>query len=115
MSACIFCNIAQNESPATVEYKDDLITIFRDIYPKAPFHLLVIPNIHIRSLNDCTEEHGPLLAHIFAKIQEVTKMLGIAQDGYKVICNTEKGGGQLVFHLHFHILSGVGEGALSEE
>ena len=108
-TTCIFCKIAQNEVPATVEYKDEEITIFHDINPKAPIHLLVIPNKHIRSLNDILAEDGGVLAHMLQKTREVAVMKGFAKDGYKVVCNVEKGGGQVVFHLHLHVMSGGGQ------
>jgi histidine triad (HIT) family protein len=105
-TTCIFCKIAHNEAPATVEYKDEKITIFHDIYPKAPVHLLVIPNKHIRSLNDLSTEDNEVLAHMLQKTAEIASMKGFAKEGYKVLMNVEKGGGQVVFHLHLHVMAG---------
>ncbi len=103
---CIFCKIAENQSPATVEYKDKKITIFQDINPKAPVHLLIIPNKHIETFNEFSEEDSELLTHMMFKAREVAEMKGIAKDGYRLQMNVEKGGGQVVFHVHLHLLGG---------
>jgi histidine triad (HIT) family protein len=102
---CIFCKIISGEIPSTKVYEDDDILAFRDIAPVAPSHILVIPKRHIKSMSDITPEDAPLIGHIFAKIADIARDEGIA-DEFRVISNCGKTAGQTVFHLHFHIIGG---------
>ena len=101
---CIFCKIIAGELPATKVYEDDKILAFKDIHPKASVHLLVIPKIHLETLNDLTMDDKELISHLLLSIPKIAKEQGL--DGYRVIVNNGPGSGQIVFHLHFHILGG---------
>ncbi len=106
MTDCLFCKIIQGEVPANIIYQDDTAIAFDDIYPKAPQHKLIIPRRHIATLNDITEADTHLTGHLLYIAQYLAKQLGIAQDGYRVVMNCNAGGGQLVYHIHLHLLGG---------
>lgn len=106
MSDCIFCQIALREIPSEVAYEDDEIIAFKDNQPLAPVHLLVIPKNHLRSLNDVTAEQEPLIGHLLGVIRRLASEFGVAESGYRVVTNTGTDGGQVVGHLHFHLLGG---------
>ncbi|NPB05081.1 MAG: histidine triad nucleotide-binding protein [Aquificae bacterium] len=110
---CVFCKIVAGELPAKVVYEDDLIMAFHDINPRKKVHVLVIPKKHIPSLNDLTEEDKEVMGHLVVKIPEIAKKLGIAEDGYRVIVNTGRHGGQEVYHVHFHLLGGEPVGPMT--
>jgi len=103
---CIFCKIVSGEAPAAIVYRDERTTAFRDLHPVAPTHILVVPNKHIESVNDITPEDESMLGHLFLVAQQIAKQEGIAADGYRLIVNTGANAGQVVFHLHLHILGG---------
>lgn len=105
MQNCIFCKIINQQLPADIIYQDDLIIVFKDINPKAKIHQLLIPKLHIKSLLDLSLEHKNIITHAVYKIPEIAKQLGLS--GFRTIINTGKDGGQIVDHLHFHILSPV--------
>ena len=102
---CIFCKIASKEIPADIVYEDDVIVCFRDLNPQAPVHALIIPKIHIASLDDvdASEEHKRALGHLMSKVREVASLLGL-ENGYRLVCNCGADGQQTVGHLHFHLL-----------
>lgn len=106
MSDCVFCKIVKGELPAKVVYEDDLIMAFHDKNPQRKVHVLVIPKKHIASMNDLTEEDKDLMGHLMVKIPEIAKKLGVDKDGYRLIVNTGKHGGQEIYHVHFHLLGG---------
>ena len=106
MEDCVFCKIVKGEIPSKKVYEDDEILAFYDINPIAKVHVLVIPKMHIKSLQDLKEENKDLLFHLFEKINEVAKIVGIDKTGFRVISNVGKDAGQAVKHLHFHILGG---------
>ncbi len=105
MSDCIFCKIEQGVIPSDIVYEDEYCLAFRDIQPKAPVHLLVIPRKHVANLDDLGEEDRDLISHIMLTIPRIARQQGL-NEGYRTIANTGAGGGQEVFHLHFHILGG---------
>ena len=105
MSDCLFCNIAAGDIPADIVYEDDQMIVFKDINPKAEVHLLAIPRTHVESLNDLGTEHDGIIAHMMRKLPELAKQQGL-DDGFRTIINTGKGGGQIIFHLHMHLLGG---------
>lgn len=107
MSDCLFCKIAAGEIPADIVYQDDKMVVFKDIAPKAEVHLLAIPREHIESLNGLTEEHDALIAYMMRQLPPLAKEQGL-ESGYRTIINTGPGGGQVVFHLHIHLLGGRG-------
>jgi histidine triad (HIT) family protein len=103
---CLFCRIAADEIPSTKVYEDDLVVAFRDIAPRAPTHILVIPRDHIPSAADLTEDHAPLLGRLFAVTARIARDEGIAEGGYRLVSNVGRWGGQTVDHLHIHLLGG---------
>ena len=103
MKDCIFCRIAEGEIPSTKVYEDEFVLAFRDIAPAAPVHVLVIPKKHIESVAALTEEDNELLCKIFAAIRVIAKQEGL-DNGFRLVSNVGKDGGQSVKHLHFHIL-----------
>jgi histidine triad (HIT) family protein len=103
---CLFCKIAAGEIRSTKVHEDDLVVAFRDIAPRAPTHILVIPRDHVASAAELTEEHGPLLGRMFATIAEVARREGIADAGYRLVSIVGRWGGQTVDHLHVHLLGG---------
>jgi histidine triad (HIT) family protein len=105
MNDCIFCKIANGKIPSDQVYEDEQMIVFKDIYPKAPVHLLMAPRQHVESLNDLTPALDGLMAHMLRTLPEVARRAGLT-DGYRTIINTGRGGGQEVPHLHMHILGG---------
>ena len=105
MTDCLFCKIAAGEIPSETVYEDEQLVVFRDINPKAEVHLLVIPRQHFASLEDLTPEQDSLVAHMLRVLPQLAKAQGL-EDGFRTIINTGKGGGQIIFHLHMHLLGG---------
>lgn len=105
MSDCLFCKILAGEIPSDKIYEDDKMLVFKDLYPKADVHLLAVPRVHISSLNEVTDEHDEIMAHMIKQLPKLAKEQGLT-DGFRTIINTGKGGGQVVFHLHIHLLGG---------
>ncbi|MGD9786886.1 MAG: histidine triad nucleotide-binding protein [Sulfuricellaceae bacterium] len=105
MSDCIFCKIAQGEIPSKKLYEDGDLVAFHDINPAAPVHFLIVPKEHIASLEDAHARHEMLLGRILLLAPMLAKEQGLT-DGFKTVINTGKGGGQVVFHLHVHVLGG---------
>lgn len=106
MSDCIFCKIINGDIPSSKVYEDDKIFAFNDISPQAPVHILIVPKEHICCANMVTADNADVVAHIFSKIGEIAALTGIKDDGYRIINNCGKNGGQTVFHLHFHLMGG---------
>ena len=111
MENCLFCKIVAGTIPSTKVYEDDSILAFRDINPQAPVQVLVIPKVHFQDTDGVTAENSAVIAHIFEVIPQIAKAEGLA-NGYRVISNCGPDSGQMVPHLHFHILGGK---ALSAE
>lgn len=103
---CIFCKISAKQLNATFVYEDSEIIAFEDIHPQAPVHTLVVPRKHIATVNDIEAGDGGLMSKMFFVAQEVAKKKGIAEKGYRLIVNCNAEGGQMVFHLHMHVLGG---------
>jgi histidine triad (HIT) family protein len=103
---CTFCQIVRGEKPADFEYQDESVVVFKDIRPHAPVHLLVVPRKHIRSLNDLAEEDKNLLSGMVWVARKMAEGKGISNAGYRIVFNVERGGGQVIFHLHMHLLGG---------
>jgi len=106
MSDCIFCKIVRGEIPCSKVFEDDQVLAFDDIHPMAPVHVVVIPKSHIRTLLDVTGDTLPLMGAMTVAAQEVAKRKGIDQKGFRVVCNCNPEGGQIIFHLHMHVLGG---------
>ena len=105
MSETIFMKIIKGEVPADIIYEDDRCLAFRDVQPQAPVHFLVIPRKEIASLQEATREDEALIGHLHGVIRRLAEREGIAE-GYRVVTNVGRPGGQSVFHLHFHVLGG---------
>ncbi len=103
---CLFCRIASGEIPSNQAFADDAAVAFHDIAPRAPTHILLIPREHIRSAAELTEDHAPLVGHLFAVAAQVAREQRIADAGYRIVTNIGRGGGQTVDHLHLHLMGG---------
>lgn len=99
---CIFCKIANGQIPSEFVYESDNVVVFNDINPQAPTHLLVVPKVHIETLNELNDK--ALMAELIDAVKAATKKLGISD--YRTVINTGKGAGQEVFHLHIHVMAG---------
>ncbi len=102
---CIFCKIIDGSIPSKKVYEDDKMLAFHDVNPQAPVHVIMIPKEHIPSADAVTEENSAYIAHIFSKVPEIAKSLGL-ENGYRIVNNCKADAGQTVFHLHFHLLGG---------
>lgn len=103
---CLFCRIAAGEIPAKLVHRGERVLAFRDIDPKAPVHVLVIPREHVASLGQAEAGHQGLLGEMLALVAELARTEGIADTGYRTVINTGRDGGQSVGHLHAHLLGG---------
>lgn len=104
MTDCLFCKIKDKTLPADIVFENDEFMAFKDIHPKAPVHLLVIPKIHIDSLDHVNDTHADMLGKLMLLIPEIAKQQNL--NGYRTQINTGANGGQIIFHLHVHILGG---------
>lgn len=102
----LFKQIIDREIPADIVYEDDLCLAFRDINPQAPVHVLLIPKKEIVSMATVGEEDGKIMGHLMVKASEIASDLGLSENGYRLVVNTNEDAGQSVFHLHIHILGG---------
>ena len=102
----IFSKIIRKEIPSDIVYQDDSVTAFRDINPKAPTHILVIPNKLIPTVSDVKEEDEAVLGHMITVAAKIASQEGIADDGYRLLINCKDHGGQEVYHLHMHLFGG---------
>jgi histidine triad (HIT) family protein len=108
MSDCLFCRIVQKQIPATVVEESENTLAFRDINPRAPVHVLVIPKPHIPSLLELKPEHAAVLTEIHQMIQRVARKEKVDATGFRVVVNNGKDSGQAVSHIHYHVLGGRG-------
>ncbi len=106
MSDCLFCKIVAGELPAEIVHETDSVVAFRDISPKAPTHVLVIPREHIATINDIDAGHEETIGQLFSVAKSVAAEEGLAESGYRVVMNCGEGAGQSVFHIHLHLLGG---------
>jgi histidine triad (HIT) family protein len=106
MTDCLFCKIIAGEIPSTNVYKDEKATAFRDINPAAPTHILIVPNKHIDSANFLIADDELLIGRLFTIAKGIAEKEGIAENGYRLVMNTNQDGGQTVFHIHLHLLGG---------
>ncbi|EBN0092425.1 purine nucleoside phosphoramidase, partial [Salmonella enterica subsp. enterica serovar Virchow] len=107
-----FSKIIRGEIPADIVFQDDTVTAFRDISPQAPTHILIIPNKLIPTVNDVTAQDEQVLGHLFVVAAKIAQQEGIAEEGYRLVMNCNKHGGQEVFHIHMHLLGGKPLGPL---
>ena len=106
MSDCLFCKIVSGEIPCDKIHENDKLIAFRDIDPKAPTHILVIPKKHIRSINELEISDQSLAGDILLSAKEIAKIENIESSGYRIIFNTNSDGGQTVYHIHMHVMGG---------
>lgn len=106
MSDCLFCKIASGEIPSTKVYEDEHLYAFKDISPVAPEHIVIIPKIHLSSLNDVDDNTAVVLGHLMKKVPEIAEIAGIKESGYRLVNNCGVDGGQTVYHIHYHLLGG---------
>jgi histidine triad (HIT) family protein len=104
--ACIFCNIVKENDPKKILYQNDSLVVFKDINPSAPVHLLVVPKKHIRAVNQLTDADRDIAADMILTGRQMARQHGIAASGYNLLFNVERGGGQVIFHLHLHLMGG---------
>jgi histidine triad (HIT) family protein len=107
MENCPFCKIIAHELPADILYEDEQAIAIQDLHPLTPVHILVIPKVHIASLNAVTPEQSTLLGELLLTARQLAFAQGIGEAGYRIVINTGAGGGQSVFHLHIHVLGGA--------
>jgi histidine triad (HIT) family protein len=106
MSDDLFLKIINREIPAEIIYETDEILAFRDVNPQAPVHILIIPKEHIRTMNNLESEHAEMAGKLFLVAAEIARNEGIAEEGYRVVMNCNRAGGQAVYHIHLHLLGG---------
>jgi histidine triad (HIT) family protein len=103
---CLFCRIAAGKQPADIVYEDSHVIAFRDIMPQAPVHILVIPREHVDGPLALGENESVLAGQLIAAAAQVARQEGLAEDGYRLVLNQGRNGGQSVFHVHLHVLGG---------
>lgn len=103
---CLFCKIVAGEVESDVIYQDDQVVAFKDIAPKAPHHILIIPRKHIATVNDIKETDTMVLGNMFQVAKTIAADLGVSEDGYRLVMNCNQHGGQAVYHIHLHLLAG---------
>ena len=103
---CLFCGIIAGRITAKTIHQDDLVVAFEDINPQAPHHALICPRKHVSTLNDVTAEDERLIGHAVRVAADLARRQGVAEEGYRLVANCQRGAGQSVFHIHFHLLAG---------
>ncbi len=106
MKGCLFCRIVNKEIPAEIIFENDTLLAFKDIEPQAPVHILIIPKEHITTTNDLSHKHKELIGDILLAAKQLASDYDIAEDGYRMVFNCNKMGGQAVYHIHLHLLGG---------
>ena len=111
-SACVFCSMAQDSTHEAPIYRDDRVFVVKDISPKAPVHLLIIPNMHLNSLAYMGPGQVPIMGHLFVVAEEMARREGATLSGYRLVLNQGQDSGQEIAHLHLHLLAGEPLGAM---
>lgn len=107
MENCLFCKIISGEIPGQKVYEDENCFAFKDVSPKAPVHILLVPKIHVEGVHLIGGENGDVAKNLFFAVSKIVKEQNLAQNGYRLVINSGENGGQTVFHLHIHILGGA--------
>ena len=103
---CTFCRIVNGETSTRILYENENVSVFKDINPHAPVHLLIVPKKHIRSINDLTDEDRLIVSDMIMVAKIMAKEMSVSKSGYRIFFNVERGGGQVIFHLHLHLIGG---------
>ena len=111
MTDCVFCRIVARQTAADIEYEDDHVLAFKDIYPKAPVHILIVPKRHIASIAQLSDGDADLIGRCVLAARRLGETKGFAEKGYRISVNTGPEGGQVVYHVHFHFMAGRQRGA----
>ena len=106
MSEDLFLKIIEREIPADIVYETEEVLAFRDINPQAPVHVLIIPKVHIRTVNDIEQEQAELIGKLYLAAKEIASNENLAEEGYRLVMNCNRAAGQLVYHIHLHLLGG---------
>ncbi|MDD5475428.1 MAG: histidine triad nucleotide-binding protein [Syntrophales bacterium] len=106
MAECIFCKIVAGEIPCTKVYEDEKILAFEDIQPLAPVHIIVVPKRHVSTIMDIEDAEGDMPAELFNAVRQVARITGVDEPGFRVVINSNRDGGQIIFHLHVHVIGG---------
>lgn len=106
MNNCIFCQISNHQQPAEIVYEDEQMIVFKDISPKAPVHLLIVPKKHIDSIEHLEEEDKELVSQMIFLAKKIAQEQGISQTGYKLLFNVGRAAGQIIGHIHLHLMGG---------
>jgi histidine triad (HIT) family protein len=106
MQDCIFCKIVKKEIPAEIVYEDEHVMAFKDIHPAAPVHLLLIPKKHIPTFFDLTDEDVSIIGRVQLAAARVARQLNLEEKGFRLVSNCKEDAGQLIFHIHYHLLGG---------
>ena len=106
MSDDLFLKIINREIPAEIVYESDQVLAFRDINPQAPVHVLIIPKVHIRTVNDIEPGQAELIGKLYLAAKEIAEGEGLSDEGYRLVMNCNEAAGQMVFHIHLHLLGG---------
>ncbi len=106
MKDCVFCKIANKEIPSEIISEDENFVVFKDINPKAPIHLLIIPRIHVGPINAIEAKDKAIISGLILKAKEMAEKMGISENGYRLIFNIGRDAGMEVNHLHLHLLAG---------
>ncbi|MBW1695498.1 MAG: HIT domain-containing protein [Deltaproteobacteria bacterium] len=104
--SCQFCRIVNGETSTKFLHEDNNLVVFKDIHPQAPVHLLIVSKKHIRSINDLEDDDREIVAEIIMAAKLMAQRHGISKSGYRLFFNVERGGGQVIFHLHLHLIGG---------
>ncbi len=104
--ACIFCQIIEGSIPADVVHDDDDLIVFKDINPKGAIHVLLVPKVHVATVNDLADDQIPIMGHMFKVVKQLAAQWDIVEQGYRLTVNVGRGGGQEVDHIHMHMVSG---------
>ncbi|MBI5578501.1 MAG: HIT domain-containing protein [Deltaproteobacteria bacterium] len=105
---CLFCQIVRGLTSTEILHSTEILVVFRDIHPQAPVHLLIVPRKHIRSVNDLTPEDQAVFGEMLLAAKAMAAQFDISTSGYRLFVNVERGGGQVIFHLHMHLIGGWG-------
>lgn len=108
MATCLFCRIRDGEIPSKKVYEDEHVIAFHDLYPKAPLHVLIVPRKHISTINDLEEGDAELAGRLFLAAKQIAADAGYG-DGYRVLMNCGEKGGQVIFHMHLHLMAGFND------